>query len=177
MSKNSTLIDFVLFSNSSISSLITMNWSLVLCVFSNVNCLLFFISLYCWNLLQIIIQLMRFINAFIIIVFLHRLNECHDQNINDIRFTKYIRKHLIDVYDDLWQKNEFENQIVEWYLERSIFIIMQHRRSSKINVNDDSNLSIEKKSLSDDENDHHFDEQKKQISIKDDDAKNDFDRI
>lgn len=51
-------------------------------------------------------------------------------------------------------------------------MIMQHRQFLKINVNDDSNLFIEKKSTMNDENDHLFDEQKKQISIEHNVAKN-----
>ena len=53
-------------------------------------------------------------------------------------------------------------------------MIMQYRRFSKININDDSNLSIENESLNDDKNDYQFDEQNKQISFVDDDSKNDF---
>ena len=46
-SKNSTLTNYVSCSNSLISLSITMNWSLKLYDFSNVNYLLFFVSLYC----------------------------------------------------------------------------------------------------------------------------------
>ena len=117
---------------------------------------------------------MESIDAFITIAVLHRLNECHDRDVNDIRFTKYTRKYLIDVYDGLWQKTGFEDQTVGWYPERSIPMTMQHRRPPKVNVNDDPDLSIGEKSLSDNEDDQP-DGQGRQTPLEDHDADDDLD--
>ena len=47
---------------------------------------------------------------------------------------------------------------------------MQHRRISKINVNDDSNLLIKNELLNDNKNNHQLNKQNKQILLENDDA-------
>ena len=60
------------------------------------------------------------VDAFVQIITLQRLNQLHKKNFKDLRFIKYTRKHLLNIYDVLYTKNEFENQSIEMYPKRTI---------------------------------------------------------
>ena len=79
-------------------------------------------------------------NIFLQIVIFQKLKKLYSRNIRDSRFVKYIKQYFLKIYDEFYIRREFSNQKIDWYLERIVSWIMQYRKTSKINVNEDSNM-------------------------------------
>ena len=82
------------------------------------------------------------LDAFLQIVTVQRLNELHQKDTTDRRFTKYTRKFLLDVYDALYLKQGFETQTVDFYPERTRSVSV-HQKTPKVDVNQDSDFSVD----------------------------------
>ena len=95
----------------------------------------------------------------------------HEKDVANIRFIKYTRQYLLNVYDELHIKNEFFNQIIDFYLERGISYAVQHKKVFKINLNENSNMS-----MSDNELELELENEKKEIDFDENDQQNDAQR-
>ena len=55
---------------------------------------------------------------------------------------KYTRKHLLDMFDALHQKSEFQHISIDDYPERTIPRGVQYKKRPKVDINEDSDASL-----------------------------------
>ena len=73
---------------------------------------------------------------------LQRLVELQKAEPRNPDFIKYTRAHLLAVYDGFHAKDEFKDQTVDWYPQRTTPWHPNSKKKSTVDLNDDSDASV-----------------------------------
>ena len=68
--------------------------------------------------------------------------ELYEANSEEPSLFKYTRKHLLEIFNTLYQRAKFPHSI-NYFPERTILRTIQHKRSQKLNINNNFNAFIE----------------------------------
>ena len=82
------------------------------------------------------------VNVFVQFIIHQRFIQLHEIDIKNIRFVKYIKNHLLNYYNNLYEKIEFANQNIVFYSKKTKFKSLK-RKKIEINVNENLNVVVD----------------------------------